>query len=163
MLHIEGAKFVEEEWLGHYSQLWPLMFSVHSEQKLTSNRFRLTWYLNKTTWNFIKFQSTPEYLPVKCDVIVKKNCTGYERREILSGVCRTSLNMAWPEPQRRCDGANTRRPRNILLLWTGCHLDRLINPKQNRNLGVVRKARARLTRAVAHPWLSAAQLLLLKF
>ena len=34
------------------------------------------------------------YKQVKCKVIVK-SFTGCERREIWSGVCRTSLDMAW--------------------------------------------------------------------
>ena len=42
----------------------------------------------------------------------KKNFTGSERREIWSGVCRTSLHISWAEPQRMCDGAKTLHPRN---------------------------------------------------
>ena len=36
-----------------------------------------------------------------------KNFTGCERLETWSDICRTSLHMTLPEPQRRCDGAKT--------------------------------------------------------
>ena len=87
-------------------------------------------------------------IQVQCGVTVKKNFTEGELRVICSGVCRTSLHMTWPEPQRRCDEAKTPHPRNILLLWTSRHLDGLINLKQNISLnngmwGDVRKAYSR--------------------
>ena len=71
---------------------------------------------------------------VKCEVVVKKNFTGCKRREICSGVCRTSLNVALPEAQRRCNGAKTLHPRNNILLRTVRNLDRLLNLKHNNNL-----------------------------
>ena len=72
---------------------------------------------------------------VKCEVIVRKNFTGCERREILSGVYRISLHMVWPEPQRRCDGAKTLHQRwNMWILRTCYYLDRLISPDQFINL-----------------------------
>ena len=51
-------------------------------------------------------------------------------------------------PQRRCDGAKTLQPINVLLMWTCRLLDGSINLKQNINLnngarGDVRKAHSR--------------------
>ena len=118
--------FVSEITANSKSEIIPCTKLVYQKILCRDSRKNPEW---KSWWSRVRVITITQ---VMCEVILE-NFTGCERRESWSGVCRTSMHMILPEPQRRCDGAKNLYPRNILVLRSFRHLDRLINPKQNIN------------------------------